>query len=151
MKLFRNMKHRTIIGIIGLSVLLSLSVSVEASFNIAFNPLGTGLPSPLESDPGWGGGSWPWQMVDGVTSPVTWMHGLAFTGGAGGYEQPAGWRQATINFGEPMEFDEVVIWHPRVGDVPLAPSLDYWDGATWAPIDYTRSYVAGGLGRQIPG
>lgn len=35
------------------------------SEDLALNSAGTGFPSPLESDPGWGGGSFPWEMVDG--------------------------------------------------------------------------------------
>ena len=86
-------------------------------YNIALNPTGTGFPSPLESDAGWGGGGGslgggPWQMLDGVINPPVWMHGLAFTGGAGNYMEPAGWRKATIDFGSMKEFEEVVIWSP---------------------------------------
>jgi hypothetical protein len=34
--------------------------------NLAFNPFNKDYPSPLESDRGWGGGSFPWEIVDGI-------------------------------------------------------------------------------------
>lgn len=46
--------------------LLAFAILLPASFagNIAYNPTQTGYPSPLGSDPGWGGGSYPWHLVD---------------------------------------------------------------------------------------
>src|SRR3954449_6253403 len=49
--------------------------------NVALNPSATGFPSPLQSDTGWGGGSYPWDIVDGLHTYADWAHGLAFTGG----------------------------------------------------------------------
>jgi len=69
-------------------------------------------PCPMESDPGWGEAIFPWHMVDGIRVRGNyWAYGLAFTGGREGYEDSCGWRQATIDFGEPMQFNRVVIWH----------------------------------------
>ena len=69
-------------------------------------------PSPMESDPGWGEAIFPWHIVDGIRVRGNyWAYGLAFTGGREGYEDSCGWRQATIDFGEPKAFNRVVIWH----------------------------------------
>jgi len=69
-------------------------------------------PSPMESDKGWGGAIFPWHMVDGIRERGNyWAYGLAFTGGKENYEDSCGWRQATIDFGEPRAFNRVVIWH----------------------------------------
>ena len=66
----------------------------------------------MESDPGWGEALFPWHIVDGIRLRGNyWAYGLAFTGGREGYEDSCGWRQATIDFGEPREFNRVVIWH----------------------------------------
>jgi hypothetical protein len=37
-----------------------------------------------ESSPGWGGGSYPDEMLDGAIAYDFWGHGLAFTGGPKG-------------------------------------------------------------------
>jgi len=69
-------------------------------------------PSPMESDKGWGGAIFPWHLVDGIRERGNyWAYGLAFTGGKENYEDSCGWRQATIDFGEPRAFNRVVIWH----------------------------------------
>jgi len=69
-------------------------------------------PSPMESDKGWGEAVFPWHIVDGIRERGNyWGYGLAFTGGKENYEDSCGWRQATINFGEPQTFNRVVIWH----------------------------------------
>lgn len=118
----------------------------ETCTNLALNPSGTGFPSPLESDRGWGGGSYPWEIVDGLRSYSHWAHGLAFTGGhqtsAGGppWIEPAGWRQATINLGAPKTFGKVIIWHHGVEYTPAEAFLDYWDGSQWVPITFQRVY-----------
>ena len=101
--------------------------------NIALNPSQSGFPSPLESDPGWGGGSYPWHLVDGLRSYNTWAAGLAF---AWDYQN----HQATINFGANRTFDEVILWHHGTSYTPVTTYLDYWDGATWNPISFTRLY-----------
>src|SRR5438876_8280961 len=83
---------------------------VLSDVNLAFNPSRVGFPTPLESDPGWGGGSNTWEIVDGLRSYSAWYHGLAFTGGhtngpgSGGWIEPAGPRQATIDFGQVETF-----------------------------------------------
>jgi hypothetical protein len=127
-------------------VLLPMAGASAAPLNLALNPSRTGLPSPLESDAGWGGGSDPWEIVDGLRSYGSWDHGLAFTGGhltsAGGppYLEPAGVRQATITFGQPATFDTVVVWQHGVEHTPQTAMLDYWDGTAWLPIAFSRLY-----------
>jgi hypothetical protein len=106
------------------------------SSNIALNPSRSGFPHPLESDPGWGGGSYPWDLVDGMrVYPDTWAHGLAFCGGLQGWcGQPCGWRQATINFGSPKTFERVLVWHHGDEHIPTTWRVEYWDGTNWVDV-----------------
>jgi hypothetical protein len=95
---------------------------------------------PAESDPGWGGGARPGDMVDGRSYYTdTWAHGLAFTGGVYGYAGPCGWRQATLNFGAMKTFDRVLVWHHGADHIPTVYHLDYWDGAAWQSTGGTSS------------
>ena len=63
--------------------------------DLAFNlnpgtPSSPDFPTSFESDPGWGGGAKPEQIIDGYRGcddPSGWACGLAFTGG----EQQLGW------------------------------------------------------------
>ena len=116
----------------------------EASFtyaeiiagDLALNTAGSGSPSPLESDSGWGGGSYPWQIVDGNrTYPGEWARGLAFTGGTSGYVEACGERQATIDFGEPRTFNRVVVWHHGLEHVPNTYKIQYWNDANPSWVD----------------
>jgi hypothetical protein len=100
--------------------------------NLALNSTGTGLPSPLESQDGWGGGWDKWDIVDGLHSYNAWYNGLAF------YYGPDG--QATINFGANTTFNQVTIWHHGQQWTPLDTALEYWNGAAWAGIAFTRQY-----------
>ncbi|MBC8249701.1 MAG: hypothetical protein H8E90_08485, partial [Anaerolineales bacterium] len=102
--------------------------------DIALNPSRSGYPHPLESDSGWGGGSNKWEIVDGVRRYSEWYHGLAFTGGRGAYIEPCGWRQATIDFGEPKTFNRVLVWHHGLEHVPNTYKIQYWDGTSWVDI-----------------
>jgi uncharacterized repeat protein (TIGR01451 family) len=114
----------------------------------ALNRSGSGFPSPLESNRGWGGGSYPWHIVDGAHSYNSWANGLAFTGGhteqtnpnSGGYIEQAGMRQATINFGADRTFEKVVIWHHGEDHVPAVATLAYWNGSVWVNIPFVRRY-----------
>jgi hypothetical protein len=116
--------------------------------DLALNTSATGYPTPLESDQGWGGGSYPWQIVDGLHSYDGWAHGLAFTGGhtggwnSGGWIQPAGPRQATIDFGQDETFNEVIIWHhgDETNHVPATTQISYGDGSIWNPVSFQRVY-----------
>lgn len=113
-------------------ILLALPAVVTAG-NIAINTSQSGYPSPLSSDPGWGGGSYPWHLVDGLRSYNTWASGLAFA-----WDQQN--HQATIEFGSVQTFAEVILWHHGSSYTPKTTYLDYWDGANWNPISFTRLY-----------
>lgn len=110
--------------------------------SVALNPSAVGLPSPLSSDGGWGGGSYPWDLVDGQRTYSNWARGLAFTGGRLGWGgQPAGLRQATIELNRVRTFGKVVLWHHGHNHTPASSSLSqlaYWDGAAWIDIAATR-------------
>jgi len=125
--------------LVSISQVVSATTDVSSSqTNIALNPSKSGYPSPLESDSGWGGGSYPWDLVDGLRDyPGEWMHGLAFTGGSY-FGYGAGVRQATIAFGEDRTFDKVIIWHHTYSHIPAQVSLQYWDGSTWISINSQR-------------
>lgn len=111
--------------------------------DIALNLTGSGFPHPLESDKGWGGGSYPWEIIDGerlCTKEGGWACGLAFTGGSASWAgETCGWRQATINFGEPMVFNRVVVWHHALEHVPNTYKIQYWDGTNWVDIFSTTN------------
>ncbi|MBN2350277.1 MAG: hypothetical protein JXJ22_15675 [Bacteroidales bacterium] len=94
--------------------------------NLALNDGTTKSPDPLESDEGWGGGQYPWQIIDGIRfSTNFWTSGLAFTGGKEEYIDTCGWRQATINFGVPVQFNRTVIWMER--DTIDHYYIQYWN------------------------
>lgn len=107
--------------------------------NLSLNPAAAGFPDPTESDRGWGGGSYPWQIVDGLYAYDTWAAGLAFTGGhqdaSGGppWIEPAGVRHAVIDLGSVHTFHKIVLWWHGVEYTPLTGSVEYWDGAQWLP------------------
>ena len=113
----------------------------ESPINIALNPSGVGYPNSLESDSGWGGGSYPWDMLDGHTFYTdTWAHGLAFTGGTGNWMgQACGWRQATINFGALKTFNRILVWHHGDDHIPSTYTVEYWDGSNWLPTGGTTT------------
>ncbi len=123
--------------------------TVEAQIdwgNLACNPSREGYPHPLDSDAGWGGGSDVWDIVDCNRSYTNWANGLAFTGGINGYAGECGWRQATIDFGEPTAFNTVMIWHHTAGvkHVPRTYKIQVWDGSEWMDVFSTAdglSYV----------
>lgn len=94
--------------------------------NLAQNPSRSGYPSPLESSNGWGGGSNKWDIVDGLRTYDYWAHGLAFT--------LCGWRNATINFGAPQTFNEVVAWHHAPYHAPNTYNIQYWNGTSWITV-----------------
>ncbi len=95
--------------------------------DIALNPGDMDFPSPMESDRGWGSAKYPWHLVDGLRAPAYWEYGLAFTGGHKELIDTCGWRQATINFGEPKKFNRVVIWHCSVEAEMESYFIKYWD------------------------
>ena len=124
------------------------SVSVVPFSTNPCKPFGCGFPSPLESDPVWGGGSYPWEIVDGQQTYAEWYHGLAFTGGSW---QPseAGPRRATINFGGNQTCYKVVLWHHWHEHMPEIAALEYWNGTAWVAITAQRRIAAreaGGAG-----
>ncbi len=110
--------------------------------NLALNPSRSGYPNPAsESDAGWGGGSYPWDIVDGATKHYdTWAHGLAFTGGELGYAGAAcGRRQATIDFGAMVTVHRALIWHHGDSHVPSSAGIEYWNGASWVSAGDTMA------------
>lgn len=119
------------------------AVSAHCQENLVLNSSQTGFPNPLESDHGWGGSSYPWEILDGQQDcPRGWACGLAFCGGVSHWcGETGGIRQATINFGTPVSFDTVVVWWYRIQDTPQTTSLSYWDDTTgaWVPINVTRN------------
>jgi len=105
--------------------------ALAAPINLALNPSQVGLSSPLESDPGWGGGWNAWDIVDGLRGyNDTWAHGLALA-----WDGQA--HQATIALAAPAWFNKVILVHDSYHPI-TPPLLDYWDGAMWNPISYTR-------------
>jgi hypothetical protein len=113
--------------------------------DLALDTSRSGLPSPLQSDHGWGGGSDIWSIVDGLQSYDSWANGLAFTGGSAGWGgEPGGTRQATIDFGASTTFNDVVLWWHGVSDTPSDVSLSYWDDliSKWVAISFARNYGA---------
>lgn len=104
--------------------------------NLAMNNTGQGFPNLDGSDPGWGGGARPWDLLDGIRwYDGEWARGLAFTGGSSGYMGvPCGWRQVTINFGTAVAFNRIMVWHHGSGHIPNTYKIQYWDGANWLDI-----------------
>ncbi|HEY3381779.1 MAG TPA: PEP-CTERM sorting domain-containing protein [Vicinamibacterales bacterium] len=135
MRIFRSGVSVIALGVatVGLAVACSCPAAADP-INLALNPTATGLPSPLESDAGWGGGGgWaggPWEIVDGQRGYPEWYHGLALPWDGGQH-------QATIALASSSWFNEVIIWHHSYYPV-TNPFLDYWDGTAWNPISYTR-------------
>lgn len=141
-----NVDNNTVSSVVG---------STSGAENLAANPSGSGYPSPLESDRGWGGGSYPWEIVDGLQTYADWPHGLAWTGGHTGGADSSGWieaagpRQATIAFGAERTFNKVVIWQHGSEHTPANANLEYWDGSKWTAIGASRVFgavAAGGAG-----
>lgn len=120
-------KRKLLVNIllIFLVLLLSNTAVRSQSDNLALGA------DPTESDTGWGGGVYPWDMVDGLNLYPDWQHGLAFTGGKIPYIEPCGWRQATLNFKKMVTFNRVMIWHHGTDHIPTAFNLSYWNGSSW--------------------
>jgi Protein of unknown function (DUF3238) len=118
--------------------LTAVPCTPPAHCNLALNPSRGGYPSPLLSDPGWGGGWDTWDIVDGQTYYPWWAEGLALNYG--------GHRQVTIDFGTPQTFNQVVAWHHldcciHGNNVPGTVWLEYYDGGAWHPIPaFARIY-----------
>ncbi len=145
----RILKNRTLRTIVLASAVLCFTapgLALSAPVNLAVNPTRSGNPNPLSSDMGWGGGSNQWEIVDGARSYADWAHGLAFTGGVSRWAgQPGGMRQATIDFGAPTRFDEVVLWWHGVRETPETTSIEYFNDASssWEAVeDLSRTYGA---------
>ncbi|MDP2957750.1 MAG: PKD domain-containing protein, partial [Longimicrobiales bacterium] len=99
---------------------------VSSVGDLALNPSRIGYPNPLESSGGWGGGSDTWDIVDGLRTYSYWANGLAFI--------PCGLRQATIDFGTPQTFNEVVVWHHAPYHAPYTYNIQSWNGASWITV-----------------
>jgi hypothetical protein len=133
-------------GVIALTVaaLAGAAPGADASpVNLALNTTGSGFPSPAESDPGWGGGARPWDIVDGAHSYDDWAHGLAFTGGRSNWAgQPCGPRQTTVDLGAAKRFSKVVIWQHGTQHVPKTARVQYLDASGWHDVAFSRTYGA---------
>jgi hypothetical protein len=125
--------HRKLV--LPLVLVLAVAVSppvIAGPVNLALNTSHAGLPSPLESDPGWGGGSYPWDIVDGLRGySDTWAHGLALA-----WDGQA--HQSTIAFADAYWFNQVILVYDSYYPV-TPPLLDYWDGTGWNGITYSRT------------
>jgi hypothetical protein len=108
--------------------------------NYAFNPApGNAVfpvaPHPFGSDPGWGGGAKPWQLVDGFrgcNSALGWDCGLAFTGGDSNWGgKPCGVRQATIDLGPSRQISAVRITHHGDRQTPKNYQIQTFNGLQW--------------------
>jgi len=99
--------------------------------NLALNSEAKGYPSVLGSDKGWGGGSFVWEIVDGLRTYDEWQHGIAFCGGKKGWcGEQCGWREILIDFGRPVRFNRVVVWHHGFEHVPNVYKIQYLDMET---------------------
>lgn len=105
--------------------------------NMAHNPTRMSHPNPLESDPGQGSTDNLWEIVDGQRNYFLGQRGLAFTGGK--CDPACGWRQATIDFGEPQTFDRVVVWHHGLEHVPTTYKIQYWNEQNWVDVFSTTN------------
>ena len=134
------MKKLLVVGVVLLGVVVGLCASAGADppsmegplDNLARNTTGSGYPSPLESEDGWGGGTSKWDLVDGLRTYPEWAHGLAFQ---------KDWHQVTIDFGRPVTFIGVTAWWHSAGvagnGAPAAYRIeiwDGWDGPQWVEI-----------------
>lgn len=116
--------------------------------SLALNWNNTGFPSTVESSRGWGGGSHREHINDGAKAYPSWSNGLAFTGGNNNWAgEPCGWRYAVIDFGTPITFEKIVIWHHGDEHVPQQAVVEKWNGTTWLPLEPQRTF-----GRErVPG
>ena len=75
MKRIKQFLFLVVCAVLIFSMNPSVSAATDESSsqtNIALNPSGSGYPSPLESDQGWGGGSNQWDIVDGLRDYPEW-------------------------------------------------------------------------------
>jgi len=108
--------------------------------NLALNEELKGFPSPLESSKGWGGGSFVWEIVDGIRTYKHWAHGLAFCGGINNWcGEKCGWRQVVINFGKEVTLNKIIVWHHGIEHVPNVYKVQYWDGNEFRTIFSTQN------------
>jgi len=115
---------------------LQVSSMTSQPGNLALNSNFSAVPSAFESDPGWGGGSYAWQILDGKrTYPGVWNRGLAFKGGPKSWAgQPCGWRQATVSFGKVVKFNRVVLWHHGLEHLPEQCNVEAISEGKWRQL-----------------
>ena len=108
--------------------------------NYAYNPnpgtpAAPAFPHPFGSDPGWGTGAQPQQVVDGYrfcNSNPWFACGLAFTGGNNNWGgQACGVRQATIDFGVSRQISAVRITHHGDLQTPVKYQIQTFTGNKW--------------------
>lgn len=92
--------------------------------------------SSAGSSVGWGGGSYPQDLFDGIRYYTdTWMHGIAWTGGPSGWAGEAcGWRYVVVNFDALTTFNRVLVWYFREQDTPVIYKIQIWDGQDWQDV-----------------
>lgn len=118
-------------------------VSGGVNTNWAFNlspgtPAKPAYPHPFESDQGWGGGSYPQDLLDGYRACALrsgWDCGLAFTGGNANWGgQACGVRQATIDFGQPVQVSMVKVTHHGDDHVPKIYQIQILQAGHWVTV-----------------
>lgn len=122
------MKKYTLVGMAITMLMVTLQAQVTVSKTGPHDNLARNADTS-ESDPGWGGGSYETDLVDGFrTYDDQWARGLAFPYGV--------WRQVTLNFGQEITFDRIIQWyHGGINNNEAAAyRFQYWNGSQW--IDF---------------
>jgi hypothetical protein len=89
------------------------------------------LGKTVTADPGWHLMTDPAKLVDGRIQYPTGNDGFAWAIGG----LPGTWKQATVDFGTPTEFNKVVIWHRFPKGIPSDWKIQYSnDGAAWTDV-----------------
>lgn len=129
---------RYYLSILALLAFIVLSTMASAS-GTSSDPGDLALgQSTAGTSSGWGMGSYPQQITDGIRFYEGYVGGVAFTGGYRPWWEPCGIRQAVVNFEGPKEFNKVIIWHHGSAHIPAICDLSYWDGSNWIDIPFTR-------------
>jgi hypothetical protein len=124
-------------GLLATAALAADGVNSNYAFNLQpGTPAAPVSPHPFFSDPGWGGGAQPAEIVDGYRScdgSLGWNCGLAFTGGDSNWGgQACGVRQATIDFYPySRQISAVKITHHGDPHVPKSYQIQTLTNGVW--------------------